>query len=432
VKCAPHAPAVGATCTGANGCAGTAACTPEGTSVTCDAPAKNECGLCGGAAVPGANTACTLANGCASTQACNADQLSTTCTPVTKNECQLCNGPALPAWHQACTNGTCSGQQECTASKDALTCVAANQNACLLCSGPVIPSGTEPGTACTSNTCPSTYTCSADQKSTSCTPVTKNACGICGGPTVSPAVGTPCTNATNPSCSGTYQCSGSTTTCSAPTTCASTAHLVISEISGYGIRGASDEFIEIYNPSSATMDATNYTLWYHSTNSNGSWLKLLAFTGPKASIPSHRYVLAACTGGSGFTENATVPPDYTYVASGYNIDLLSATVALLKPSGTSAATAYSTTLVADRVGYGSSALFAEGGNSTVEPPVAFDDSSVVRKAYSTSTATTMEASSSPPGVDSSAGNSVDTDNNGNDFVARTHRDPQNSASAAQP
>jgi hypothetical protein len=78
----------------------------------------------------------------------------------------------------------------------------------------------------------------------------------------------------------------------------------------------------------------------------------------------------------------------------------------------------------DTVGYGTGDS-AEG--SAPLTPVHAAGSSFERKALSTSDATSMSAG----GADELKGNGYDTNNNKNDFVTRTTRDPQNASSTAE-
>ena len=81
--------------------------------------------------------------------------------------------------------------------------------------------------------------------------------------------------------------------------------------------------------------------------------------------------------------------------------------------------------VVDMVGWGSVRV-SEG--DTDAPKQSTDSQSIERKALETSTAATM----APGGIDAQMGNGQDTDNNGNDFILRANRDPQNSQSPVEP
>ena len=83
--------------------------------------------------------------------------------------------------------------------------------------------------------------------------------------------------------------------------------------------------------------------------------------------------------------------------------------------------------VVDTLGYGATANQAEGTPAAVDTVSTHLTWSMERKAAAGSTAATMEG-----GADATAGNGFDSDNNSVDFVLRTTRDPQNSASAVEP
>jgi hypothetical protein len=96
-------------------------------------------------------------------------------------------------------------------------------------------------------------------------------------------------------------------------------------------------------------------------------------------------------------------------------------VRLVLPGG-GPSTPANSPLVADLVGYGSTAAGPEG---TPAPKGDWDTGdrlgSIERKANATSTAASM----SPGGPDEASGNNHDSQDNGADFVARPVRAPQN-------
>ncbi|MFL5352879.1 amidohydrolase family protein [Archangium sp.] len=195
-------------------------------------------------------------------------------------------------------------------------------------------------------------------------------------------------------------------------------HLVISEFAPQGVSAtgstvATDEFIELYNPTNAEVDLSGWVVQYKSAAGatySGT------FTLPAgAKIVSHGYYLVTS---SGYT-NTAVPGDANY---GTALSMAAGAtggghVRLGKPGTTSA---IADPLVVDTVGYGT-------GNSpetTSITPMAVAAGSFERKAYANSTATTMSAG----GSDAAKGNGYDSDNNAADFVVRPTRDPQNASS----
>jgi len=74
-------------------------------------------------------------------------------------------------------------------------------------------------------------------------------------------------------------------------------HVVINEVQVAGSGGASDEFVEIFNPCSASVNMNGWKLMYRSASNNSVTLATLTET-----IVSNGYVLI---GGSGYTGTAT-------------------------------------------------------------------------------------------------------------------------------
>jgi len=80
----------------------------------------------------------------------------------------------------------------------------------------------------------------------------------------------------------------------------------------------------------------------------------------------------------------------------------------------------------DTVAYGA-ATSGEGTAAPALPAATISPASLERKATAASTAASMES-----GADATAGNSFDSNDNSQDFVVRTMREPQSSASPAEP
>lgn len=212
--------------------------------------------------------------------------------------------------------------------------------------------------------------------------------------------------------------------------------VVISEVAGGSAANASDEFVELYNPNDVPVDVTGYRIQYKSAT--GAW--------PSATATFGFYVLEAAKG-------PVVIKPRGYLLLGHNVYSTTAanTVALdhnwntaitMAGSGGSghvrlvfgAASGFTfdaaNAVAVDRLGWGSAAT---GG----DPETAFIPSltaeqaaggSHERKASASSTTATMSAG----GADELKGNGRDTDDNSQDFVPRTTRNPQNSASPAEP
>jgi hypothetical protein len=112
-------------------------------------------------------------------------------------------------------------------------------------------------------------------------------------------------------CDGAGNCvqCNATVDCTAPAQCFShvcASPVVISEVRSRGPNGADDEFIEIYNPTTAnvTLGAT-WTLTFQDSSCSAS-TTLYTFTGQV--VPAHGHILI---GGSGYMD-ATVTVDATY------------------------------------------------------------------------------------------------------------------------
>ncbi|WP_448698292.1 lamin tail domain-containing protein [Mucilaginibacter sp. AW1-3] len=204
-------------------------------------------------------------------------------------------------------------------------------------------------------------------------------------------------------------------------------HVVISEIYGGNGNSYSYDWIELYNPTSADVDMSNWSAQYNSATGTGAWSGLTVF--PAGSIiKSHGYFLIQ-EQGTAATGSLTLPTAdlvTTGTTNNFNMSSVAGKVALLNIATIigSQPTLPNSTIV-DLVGYGTTAAYYEG--SAAAPPLT-TTSTIERKASATSTATTMAAG----GTEDLKGNGYDTDNNGNDFFVPTLMNPQNSASPLEP
>lgn len=192
-----------------------------------------------------------------------------------------------------------------------------------------------------------------------------------------------------------------------PCSSASCAGLVVlSELTTRGPAGAGDEFVEIYNRSSDPVDIGGVEVFYYSS------------TGTAA-------------------RRALIPPSTIIVAHGY-FSLSSSTYA---GPATDMPSAWTTGLADDcsielRAGGARIDLVGVGSATVVEtapfPGLTMGQlaagGSYERKAQASSTSASM----APGGADELAGNGHDTGDNTMDLVARTTRQPQSRASAAEP
>ncbi len=409
-------------------CSGTNVCNPAGTGVICQAPGANECGVCGGAPVPGLNQSCTGANGCGGTTSCNTAGTGTSCVAPPKNNCGACGAADVPNVNGSCTaSNTCSGKVSCSTDGLSGVCTASQSpNECGLCGGAPV---TGLGNACTSAAgCSGQLACDTAKTGTVCNAPAANNCGACGAANVA-NIGQVCTSAAG--CAGVYQCDAAKTgsVCNAPASCAAVGHVVISEISPGTNANSTDEFIELYNPTSAAIDISFYSLWYRAATTAGTILD----AGPTGGFPAgtkigaHGYLLVARI----TTYTGTVTADFTYPL-GTDLSMKNGSVWLLNVSTKPASTILPTdATVVDMVGWGSTANNKfEGTATAVAPPIdtVNTTASIERKAIATST----QASMASGGPDANKGNGYDSDNSGFDWLPRLARDPKNLASPPAP
>jgi len=197
-------------------------------------------------------------------------------------------------------------------------------------------------------------------------------------------------------------------------------HVVISEVYGGGGNSGStykNDFVELYNPTSSSVDVSGWSVQYASATGTSSW-QVTNLTG---TIAPHGFFLVGEAAGTGGTVSLPTPDVVGTLAlssTAGKIALVSSTSAL---SGANPASAS----LVDKVGFGTTANGYEGSGPAPAPS---NSTSIERKANSSSTSTTMGAG----GADEIAGNGYDSDNNANDFVTRSAPQPQNSASPVEP
>jgi hypothetical protein len=173
--------------------------------------------------------------------------------------------------------------------------------------------------------------------------------------------------------------------------------LVISELAPAGPLGASDELVELYNPTSYDVSLAGYELEYSSLSNPTLFTSWHTFDAAPV-IPSHGF----------YVVGNTTSPVKDVPANGV---LMSATggAIRLRQGGTTV----------DQLGWG-------GGNSEgTSAPAPSSTGSLERKARSGSSAPGMAS-----GADQLLGNAYDSDDNAADFVVRTTREPQTAASGA--
>lgn len=193
-------------------------------------------------------------------------------------------------------------------------------------------------------------------------------------------------------------------------TLSATNHVVISEVQiggGGDTSVTTDEFVELYNPNSESVDISGWKLM-KKTAAVDAVVTLVSIVPGSTSIPGHGYYLIAHTDYDG-----SVSEDLTYSDTSFSTNN---TVILTDSSDT----------VIDKVGMGTA---NDKENASASSPA--NNRSIERKASSSSTSETMSAG----GLDQFLGNGEDTDDNSLDFVYRTlvqGVDPQNSSSPTEP
>ena len=163
-------------------------------------------------------------------------------------------------------------------------------------------------------------------------------------------------------------------------------HLAISELQAGTSSSASQEFIELYNPTDADVALTGWELGYKSaasTDTTSSWSKHVALTG---SIKSHGFYLI---GPRSYIPTSDSDWSATLASTGGAVRLRDAQGA-----------------VVDQLAYGSGALGAEGGAAALAPPTGQSIERLMGR------------------LNESGGNGIDTNVNGADFVVREQPLPQ--------
>lgn len=159
-------------------------------------------------------------------------------------------------------------------------------------------------------------------------------------------------------------------------------HLVISQ---FRIAGSTDDFVELYNPTSSAIPLTNYTIRNLSAAGN------TGFSVPiSGSVASHGWYLAAGSGYSG-----TPTPDASLGSNNFSG---TAGHILLVSKTASLSPACSDTAIVDKVGYASTATCPEGGSGH----------------NATAPGSGLSCTRKPGGT---SGNGQDTDDNAADFLA---------------
>ncbi len=191
---------------------------------------------------------------------------------------------------------------------------------------------------------------------------------------------------------------GNTLRLARATACAGAGHPVLSQLQTAGAGGASDEFIELYNPLNAPYDLSGHALKYHSAANNPGSAGINFPAGTQ--IPAHGYLLVAPA-----TYTGSVAPD----VGGMTAGLAAAAGHVYLVQGTATLTSACPPVgdvIIDRIGYGAGAVCAEGNAPAAAPG---GGQSVKRL------------------PNNAGGSGQDTDNNAADFTAASASAPRNRA-----
>lgn len=192
--------------------------------------------------------------------------------------------------------------------------------------------------------------------------------------------------------------------------------LVISEVQIDGGTGQDNDndFIELYNPTSSSINLNGFRLVKRSGNSNND-NNIFTFTSSHI-IPAHGFFLwGHQSGGQNPNTFAT-----TIGADVFSSETLAASNSIAIRQGD-----LNTGTIIDALSWDPGASSLKEGTQFGSNPGA--NQSMERKALSTSTASSMSSG----GADEFKGNGYDTDNNATDFILRTVSQPQNSSSPTE-
>ncbi|OCX52979.1 hypothetical protein BEL04_01230 [Mucilaginibacter sp. PPCGB 2223] len=204
-------------------------------------------------------------------------------------------------------------------------------------------------------------------------------------------------------------------------------HVVISQLYGGNGNTYSFDFIELYNPTSADVDMSNWSLQYNSATGTGAFSGLTTFTSG-TTIKAHSYFLVQEQGTAGTGTGTSPTADLTTSGTTNNFNMSGTAGKIALVNGTTLLSAPPTlpsAAIIDFVGYGTTAAYYEGSAAAPAPS---STTSIIRKASATSTASTLATG----GSEATAGNGYDTDNNGSDFVVASTINLRTSATPAAP
>jgi len=190
--------------------------------------------------------------------------------------------------------------------------------------------------------------------------------------------------------------------------------LLISEVQVKGGSSANDEFIEIYNPTSQSVDLSSWSIQYRGSGAVGFGKKNFVNGN---SIPAYGYFLIANSSYNGHMIADMSHNSFRMSDIGGTVFLINNYDSLINGDEDS---------IIDKLSYGSGLyLFPEMAEFNLPPG---EEQSLERKNRSTSTAELLAVNGSEHWL----GNNWDGNNNSSDFVLQTNPNPQNSLSLTEP
>ncbi|WP_163867124.1 lamin tail domain-containing protein [Myxococcus eversor] len=190
-------------------------------------------------------------------------------------------------------------------------------------------------------------------------------------------------------------------------------HVVISEVAPQGPSNASDEFIELFNPTATAVDLSGWKVQYKSAT--GTIYQSVSLPAGATIQPRGFYLVVHQLYSGSVSGDASWGTVFSMQASangGGNVRIgpPALNTGLNDPN------------TVDALGYGT----GNAPEGTAFPTIPAAAGSYERKASISSTAATMQG-----GSDATAGNGYDSQDNASDFILRTTRQPQNSSSATE-